>query len=144
MTEASIERIEPDPWLARAFLERSRTFLADGSVDTLAAESSQVLLHGAAVAACDAVLAVNGRRVIGADGGHRLRLTTAERFLPDAPADLFVRLDDVRVTRNEASYAAELVPLPAIDEAVAAVAELVALADAHVAPHLPPYIDEEG
>jgi hypothetical protein len=57
---ARIERIEPDPWLAAAFLERARSFAADGFSTSLKGESRQVLLQCAVVAACDAVLAVEG------------------------------------------------------------------------------------
>jgi hypothetical protein len=143
MTKAAVERVEPDPWLARAFLDSARSFVDDGSSERNSDASRQLLLHSAAIAACDAVLAVNGRRVTGADGGHKLRLEAAEDLLPDASDGLFVRLDDARMTRNEASYAAGLVPAVSVQEALEAVRELIDLAETHVAPHLPPYLEDD-
>jgi hypothetical protein len=141
MTKAAIERVEPDPWLARAFLDSARSFVEDGACERNSAASRQLLLHSAAIAARDAVLAINGRRVTGSDGGHMLRLEVTEGLLPDAPNDLFLRLDDARMMRNEASYAASVVPAASVDEALKAVRELVDLATAHTVPNLPPYLD---
>lgn len=137
MSGARIERIVPDHWLAAKFLERARCFASDGFSTSLEAESRQVLLQCAVVAACDAVLAVEGRTVEGSDGGHSLRLTEAHRHLPDDHTELFDLLDDSRVSRNNASYAAGFSAPAEVDETAAAVRELLALVDQHVAPHLP-------
>lgn len=48
------------------------------------------------------------------------------------------------MTRNEASYAAGLVPAASVEDALVAVGELIDLADAHVAHHLPPYLEDES
>jgi len=137
VTEARLESIEPDPWLANSFLNRAKQFAADGNREALASESRQVLLHNAAIAACDAILAIEGQRVVGADGGHLLRLDAAHRILPGDHADLFERLDESRASRNQASYAADLVPLADAEETAVAVSQLIELADERVRPNLP-------
>jgi len=139
VTEARLERIEPDPWLASAFLDRANQFAVDGARTGLAVESRQILLHNAVIAACDSVLAITGHEVVGSDGGHQLRLQKVERILGDHGV-LFERLDELRATRNQVSYAAAPVLLPEADEAVAAVAALIGLADERVRPHLPDWL----
>ena len=81
MTDARVERIEPDPLLAADFLDQAKSFAADGAPNTLSAASRQVLLHSSVVAACDALLAINGRKIEGSDGSHRLRLTETQPLL---------------------------------------------------------------
>lgn len=70
MTEAQIQRIEPDPYLARSFLHQARRFLTDGADERNSAESRQVLLHNCAISACDAVLATPARCRAAAHRGH--------------------------------------------------------------------------
>lgn len=144
MTDARVDRVEPDVWAARAFLEQAQRLLQDGAEERISPEGRQILLHGAVVAGCDAILAVNGRQIVGSDGGHRLRLATAQSLLPQDLDELFERLDDARMDRNEASYAAALLPTDVVEEALSAVGELVGLANAHVSPKLPPYLSSEG
>lgn len=141
MTEARIEPTGPDPWLAAAFLARARLFAVDGSAE-ISAESRQLLLHSAAIAACDAVLAIEGRVVTGSDGGHRLRLVEAERILPGGHDDLFEALDEARSVRHDVSYAIGLAASPDIEKTALAVRELLTLVEGHVAPHLPDWDDE--
>lgn len=136
MTDATLERIAPDPFRAADFLDRARGFARDGTVDSIAAESRRVLLHGAVIAACDAVLSIKGFRVVGTSGSHRLRLDKAEELLPSADASLFERLDDARVARNEISYAAVLVPSVDVEAVAATVRDLPVLVEALVGPRL--------
>lgn len=140
MTEARLERIQPDPWLASAFLDRANQFAVDGARADLTVESRQILLHNAVIAACDSVLAITGHEVVGSDGGHQLRLEKVERILPGDHALMFERLDELRALRHQVSYAAAPVVLPEADEAVAAVEELIGLADERVRPHLPEWL----
>lgn len=138
MTEARVEPIEPDPWLAAAFLLQAKGFSADGSADgSIGMESRQVLLHSAVIAACDALLAINGRQIAGTEGGHIKRLAEAQRLLPGDHDELFDALDDGRVARNSVSYAAGLAMAPDVDETAKAVQQLLALIDAQVSPRLP-------
>ncbi len=65
---AQVERRGEDPWAALEFLDQARRFLSDGQAEPISPEGRQVLLHNAAVAACDAVLAINGLEVTGSDG----------------------------------------------------------------------------
>lgn len=138
MTEARIERNEPDPWGAHQFLQQATRFAKDGAQSSNSAEGRQVLLHNAVIAACDAILAVDGFQVVGSDGGHRLRLETVPDLLGQDLEDLFDRLEDVRASRGDASYRAGPVPEVAVEEAVVAVDELLAVAEAHIGPSLPP------
>jgi hypothetical protein len=135
MTDASIERIAPDPRLATDFLTRARQFAGDAAHRDLAPESRQLLLHQAVVSCCDAVLAIEGRRVVGSDGGHRLRIGEVSKLLPGDHWELFERLDDARMTRNRVSYGA-IVLAPDWDDAAGDVAELLALAEARLEPLL--------
>jgi hypothetical protein len=137
VTEATTERIEPDPLLAGDFLRGARRAASDSAKPGLHAESRQLLLHEAAKAACDAVLAVNGWQVVGSDGGHRLRLKQARDLLGGFDEELFERLDDLRQSRNQVSYSALSAKHSEVDAASAAVSALVDLAAAAVEPHLP-------
>jgi len=137
MTDAQLERISPDAWLAGDFLGRAKLFAIDGARDQLRTESRQVLLHNAVIAACDALLAVKGYQVTGSDGGHRLRISKASELLPDAHVELFESLDDARVSRNDASYAAAPVPALEIEDTVVDVRTLIGLVDREVKPLLP-------
>lgn len=95
-----------------------------------------MLLQHAVVAACDGALAIVGQRVVGADGGHRLRLRTVERLLaPDN--DLFDQLDEVRSGRNQVSYAAGFATLVDADDASEHVTALIELIDVWVTERLP-------
>lgn len=129
MTQAHVRKIAKDAALAQSFLEQAQRFLRDGSVTSVTRESRQVLLHNAAIAACDCVLAAEGFEIRGSDGGHRLRLDKAAELLGGDLEDLFDRLDSVRMTRAEASYRAGLVPDDDVEEAVVAVTELVGHAE---------------
>ena len=80
MTTATIESISPDAWLAQGFYQRAHEFLRDGQSTGLSAAGRQVLLHSAALAACDAVLAINGRQVLGSEGGQVPEAIPQETF----------------------------------------------------------------
>ncbi|MGA2166253.1 MAG: hypothetical protein ABSH36_17555 [Solirubrobacteraceae bacterium] len=84
------------------------------------------------MAACDAILSINGKRIVGSDGSHRLRLEQAETLLRGDNRRLFATLEDSRASRNLASYAAGFVPADDIEASCAAVDELVAIAAVHV------------
>lgn len=132
MTEARVETTYPDPATAREFLDQAQTFFGDASNSDNSKESRAVLAHQAAVAACDAVLLHDGRRIAGDEGAHRLRLATAREALGGDLQDLFERLDDSRAWRNDASYRAQLVPDATLAEALEATRELLELVRAHV------------
>lgn len=140
MTRAEIERGGPDPYAANAFLGRAKQFASDGGTTQLSPEGRQLLLHAAVVAACDALLAIEGRSVVGADGGHQLRLDEAQRLLPGGHVNLFDRLEEARGSRNRASYSAAPVPVPDVIEASAMVGELVVIVNAYVGPRLPEWM----
>ena len=140
MTEASLEHIAPDPWLARSYFLRALEFIGDGERSSLSAAGRQVLLHDAALSLCDAVLAINGRGVVGSEGGHVLRLEQTERLLGDGLHDLFERLDDGRLARGSASYRAAPIPESGPEAALEAVIELRELAQAHIEPRLPDHL----
>lgn len=135
--KAQVEYAGEDIWAAREFLEQARRFLADGRIEALHDEGRQVLLHSAAIAACDAILAIKGLEVTGSEGGHVLRLTEAHRQLGGLHRDLFERLNDSRDRRIQASYRAAAVDANGVDESVQAVTELVMLAAELIEPQLP-------
>jgi hypothetical protein len=93
--KAQVEQRGDDPWAALEFLGQARRFLRDGQVDDLSDEGRQVLLHNAAVAACDAILAINGLEVTGSEGGHRLRFEEAHKRLGGGHHDLFNLAEDL-------------------------------------------------
>ncbi|HEX8085126.1 MAG TPA: hypothetical protein VF529_12615 [Solirubrobacteraceae bacterium] len=140
MTDAQLERIEPDPFLANAFLLRARGFADDASLAGLGAEGRQVLLHGATIAPCDAVLAINGFQVVGVEGGHVLRIEQAAAFLPGVDQALVDQLDDTRVSRNQVSYAAGFAEPGDLDAAADAVAALIRHVEDALRPHLPEWL----
>lgn len=133
MTEARVQKVHADRNGARIHLEQAATFQGDAD-QKLSAESRSVLLHNAAVSAADAILQAAGLRITSGDGAHQLRLETALAQLPDDTDDLLDRLEASRSRRNEASYAAMLVPQASVDEAREATAELIALARDFVKP----------
>lgn len=139
MTEATVELVEPDPWLASSFLAHARQFEASSA--GLPSESRQVLLHSAVVAACDAVLAVDGRRAKGSDGGHRLRISTAQHLLAGDHDELFDVLDEARVIRNDVSYGGAMAVPADVAETADAVRRLLVLVEAHVSPHRPEWLE---
>ena len=137
MARAEIDHVGVDVDGAFAFAKRAELFLDNARFDALDPEARQVLLHDAVLAGCDAVLAINGLRVVGSDGGHLLRREKAEALL-DVDRDLlFERLDDARDLRNAASYRAAPVPLPATVEGISAAAEFLQLVRDHIDPRLP-------
>ena len=96
------------------------------------------MLHAAAIAACDAVLAISGWQVTGgSEGGHVLRLEEAHKCLGGGCGDLFERLDNARDRRIQASYRAGSIGPQAVDPAILAVKELVGLAEEMIEPRLP-------
>jgi hypothetical protein len=142
MTEARVEPIAPDPWLAAEALDNARSFAADGANSALTAASRQMLLQQAAIRACDALLAIYGRRVVGSDGGHALRLVEARASLAGEHDDLFERLDEGRASRNQASYRGGFVAEEDVEAMTGAVCDLVALVTERVRPELPDwYVD---
>lgn len=128
MTKARVESVPASRLDARSYLAQAKTFQADADAD-MSAESRSVLLHNAVVAAADAILQATGRRVSGGEGAHQLRIETALAQLPHDTDDLIDRLEASRSRRNEASYAARLVPDASLEEAREATAELIALAE---------------
>jgi hypothetical protein len=133
MTDARVERVYPDRVTARDFVEQAEDFMRDAGLSDLTAVSQTVLLHNAAISACDAVLQATGLRVTPGDRSHILRLETALDQIEADTAELLERLDAARERRNEASYAAGLVAEASLDDARQATAELVELARRHVA-----------
>lgn len=128
MTDARVERVPADRVTAREFLEQGRIFLRD-ALGELSNESRQVLLHQAAICACDAVLLAAGLRVTTGDRAHALRLEQALHALPGPTDDLFEALDDARAVRVHASYQAGLVARASVDDAADATRELFARAE---------------
>jgi hypothetical protein len=104
MTDARVETVYADRHGAREFLAQADRFLFDATIDGLSAESQSVLLHNAAISACDAILQAVGLRVTPGDRSHALRLETALERLPQDTEELFESLDASRERRNEASY----------------------------------------
>jgi len=137
MPQAEIDHVGVDVDGASAFARRAELFLENARFEALDPEARQVLLHDAVLAGCDAVLAINGLRVLGSDGGHQLRRERAEALLDVDRDDLFERLDDARDLRNAASYRAAPVPLPAVKDGISAAAEFLRLMRDHVDPRLP-------
>ena len=56
MTDARIERVYVDKVRAREFVGQAERFLEDANTAGLSSESQAILLHSAAVSACDAIL----------------------------------------------------------------------------------------
>jgi hypothetical protein len=125
MTEARVEEVPADRVTAREFLAQGRVFL-DDAVAPLSNESRQVLLHQAAICACDAILLAAGLRVSAGDRAHVLRLQRALDELPGPTDDLFEALDAARVIRVDASYRATPVASASVDDAAEAAHELYA------------------
>jgi hypothetical protein len=128
MNAARVEKVHADRHGARPYLAQAETFQADADAADLSAESRSVLLHNAAISACDAILQAAGLRVTSGDGAHLLRLETAFAQLGHDTDDLLERLDASRSRRNEASYASMLVAQASVDEAREATIELIELA----------------
>jgi hypothetical protein len=128
MTDARVEKVYEDRHGARQFLTQADTFLGDAARSELSAESRSVLLHNAAISACDAILQARGRRVTPGDSAHVLRLETALEYVDGDTEELLERLDASRARRNEASYAAAFVAEASVEDAHEATAELVELA----------------
>jgi hypothetical protein len=128
MTDARVEQVHADQIGAREFLAQAEIFMADADTSTLHAPSQAVLLHDAAVCACDAILQAVGLRVTSGDRSHILRLETALQQLEEDTEELLERLDASRERRNEASYAAGFVPQASLTDAREATAELIELA----------------
>jgi len=133
MSEARVERVHSDRVLAREFLAQARTFLSDAQFADLSAPSRAVLLHNAAVGACDAILQACGLRVTSGDRAHVLRLETALSALNGDTEELLEDLDASRARRNEASYAAGFISQASVVDAQEATLELVARAEAFLA-----------
>jgi hypothetical protein len=128
MTEARVEEVFSDRVTAREFLAQAEIFLSDAAEAKLGFASRVVLLHNAAIAACDAILQVVGLRVTSGDGSHVLRLETALEQIEADTEELLERLDASRERRSEASYAAAFVAEASVDDAREATTELVELA----------------
>lgn len=142
MTKARLGSIQPDGFLAAAYIERAKEFIADAGRDANSNAGRHVLAQNAVIAACDAVLATSGKEVTGADGGHRLRLDAVREILAGDHDELFDRLERTRTARHQVSYAAGLTPVGDLLPAIAAARELVEMAARWVEPHLPPWLDE--
>lgn len=132
MTDARLDPVFEDRVRAREFLAQARQFLIDADSD-ISAQSASILLHNAAVAACDAILQAAGLRVTSGNGAHVLRLKAALARLPEHTDELFDALDAARDRRNEASYHAGLVAQASLDDAREATTLVVALAESYLA-----------
>jgi len=127
VTEARVQKVHASRLDAQTHLDQAKKFQRDADAD-LSAESRSVLLHNAAISACDAILQAAGLRVTSGDDAHILRLERAIAQLGVDTEDLLERLDASRSRRNEASYAAMPVAEASVDEAREATAELIELA----------------
>lgn len=132
MSNARVERVDPDRVRAREFFAQATQFAQDAEIVGLRTESRVVLLHNATVAACDAILHYVGLRVTSGDGAHMLRIETALDQLDADTEDLLESLDATRERRNEASYAALFVAAASASDAREATSELIELARAFV------------
>jgi hypothetical protein len=130
VTDARVEKFHADRLGARDFFAQAEMFLADADTASLSAESQAVLLHNAAICACDAILQAVGLRVTSGEGAHILRLETTRNQIDANAEELFERLDASRERRNEASYRAGFVAQASLADAREATAELVELARA--------------
>lgn len=101
MTDARTEQVHAGRITAREFLDQASHFLDDARIDGLGPPSRIVLLHNAAIAACDAILQAVGLRVTSGDRSHILRLETALDKLDADTEELLERLDASRERRNE-------------------------------------------
>jgi len=128
VTDARVEKVHADRVSARVFVEQAAQFLQDAGLHGLSAPSRAVLLHNAAISACDAILQAVGLRVTPGDRSHALRLETALPKLNADSEELFERLDALRERRNEASYAAGWIAQASVMDAQEATTELVELA----------------
>jgi hypothetical protein len=133
VTDARVEEVYEDRVRAREFLAEADAFLVDADKVTLSAESRSVLLHTAAVCACDALLQAVGLRITSGDRSQVLRLETALARIDGDTEDLLESLDASRERRNEASYAAGFVAQASVADAHEATVELVELARSFVA-----------
>jgi hypothetical protein len=128
VTDARIEKVFEDRVGAREFLSQADDFLKDSALESLGAASQAVLLHNAAICACDAILQAVGLRVTPGDGSHVLRLEAALDRIEGDTEELLERLDASRARRNEASYAAMWIAEASVSDAREATTELVELA----------------
>jgi hypothetical protein len=128
MTNARLEEVYADGVTAREYFDQAEVFLRDADAPELASESRAVLLHNAAICACDAILQARGFRVSAGDGAHALRLESALAQVEEETEELLERLDASRARRNEASYRAGFVAKASVDDAREATAELLELA----------------
>ncbi len=96
MTDARIERVYVDKVRAREFLGQAEHFLKDANTAGLSSESQAILLHNAAVSACDAILQAAGLRVTSGDRAHIIRFEAARAQLPGDTEELFESLDASR------------------------------------------------
>jgi hypothetical protein len=125
MTDARIERVPADRVTAREFLAQGPVFLDDAR-SHLSNGSRQILLHQAAICACDAVLLAKGLRVSSGDRAHILRFERALDELPGPTDELLEALDAARAMRVDASYQAMPVASASVDDAAEATRELYA------------------
>jgi len=132
VTDARTEHVHADRITAREFLDQASHFLDDARIDGLGPPSRIVLLHNAAIAACDAILQAVGLRVTSGDRSHILRLETALDKLDADTDELLERLDASRERRNEASYGGSFIAQASVLDAEEATTELLALARAFV------------
>jgi hypothetical protein len=133
VTEARLEAVYEDRIRAREFLSHAGSFLDDADQASLGAPSRVVLLHNAAICACDAILQAAGLRVAGGEGSHALRLEAALDQIAGDTDELLESLDASRARRNEASYEAMFVAAASVSDAREATGELIARAEAFVA-----------
>jgi hypothetical protein len=128
MTDARVEKVYEDVVAAREFVTQAERFLTDASVEGLGAASRVVLLHNAAISACDGILQAVGLRVTPGDGSHIVRLEAALEQIDGDTEELLERLDASRERRNEASYRAGFVGQASVSDAHEATVEVVRIA----------------
>lgn len=108
MTQARVERLPPEPREARVFLAQARQWLRDSEVAGLSDTGRQSLAYNAVLSACDACLLGAGRRVVGSEGGHALRIRETVALL-DLDRQLEDGLTSARELRAVSTYRAGIV-----------------------------------
>ena len=105
LDRGQIERVEPNPQHARRLLADARRHLASarllGTTDDVAA--AFVTAYDSARKALAAMLAVQGLRARGGDGGHRVLGELMQAQLPRHKR-LLREFDWMRMTRNDTEY----------------------------------------
>lgn len=134
-----IERVEPNPDHARAVLEEARRHLASARLlaTTDDAAAAFTTAYDAARKALSAMLACQGLRAKGGDGGHRVLGELMQAQLPDQKK-LLREFDWMRQTRNDTEYRDPGRPAATsqdVADAIPAAERIVELGERFVAQH---------